>query len=274
MKSLLTIELIQRHFPLPARVGPRLTGGFTITTDTGEIVVAEKEFRSVIGSAADLAARSHFCEGIVGEAGGLAQLGERGCPTGRSPAQASVTNAQLKGMAREGVRPEEVMTRHEFGMAYLTGRPTTIRLLLRRGLRREAAEEIAQASWVRGWECLSDLKDDRRVLQWVNSIAINMAISEFRRSRKLDQLVPQHAPITEFTSNVPAIDLARAMAATCSRRQQQLVGEVCILEYPCREVATKFSMSPNAVRSQLLRVRRAMREWMAPKSPNSSGATT
>ena len=43
------------------------------------------------------------------------------------------------------------MTREDYGAAYEEGYRVTVRLLISRGSAPDAAEEIAQSAWVRGW---------------------------------------------------------------------------------------------------------------------------
>ena len=65
-----------------------------------------------------------------------------------------------------------MMTREEYGQAYQRGFDLTVRLLLSRGAPRDRAREVAQAAWARGWERLSQLRNESLVVTWVNTIAL------------------------------------------------------------------------------------------------------
>ena len=53
------------------------------------------------------------------------------------------------------------MTREEYGKAYQKGYNLTVRFLVSRGLAYDAAQETAQAAWVKGWERIGQLRDQR-----------------------------------------------------------------------------------------------------------------
>src|SRR6202051_5291969 len=98
------------------------------------------------------------------------------------------------------------MTCEEYGSAYKRGYNLTVRFLVSRGLTYDAAQETAQAAWVKGWERLSQLRDSNMVLTWMNSIALNIHRSCMRRERFL-QTLPELA--TPPRVNLPAIVVGR-----------------------------------------------------------------
>ncbi len=67
-----------------------------------------------------------------------------------------------------------------YGQAYECGFERTVRFLISRGAQEDRARETAQAAWVQGLERLCQLRDDRMVIAWVNTIALNT----FRRFRR------------------------------------------------------------------------------------------
>jgi DNA-directed RNA polymerase specialized sigma24 family protein len=73
------------------------------------------------------------------------------------------------------------LTRERYGEAYQKGFDLTVRFLLSRGAWRDNASEVAQAAWARGWEHLIQLRNERLVLTWVNTIALNLYRSVLRK---------------------------------------------------------------------------------------------
>ena len=73
------------------------------------------------------------------------------------------------------------MTTEEYGTAYEHGFALTVRFLISRGLLTDAAEETAQAAWAKGWERLTQLRNEHMLLTWVNSIALNLYRSVRRK---------------------------------------------------------------------------------------------
>src|SRR5262249_14135899 len=97
------------------------------------------------------------------------------------------------------------MTTEEYGHSYERGFRLTVRFLSSRGLGSEAAEETAQAAWVKGFEHLGQLRNKHMVVTWVNSIALNVYRS-FRRRPVLQEL-PELSIPPEV--NLAAIDVER-----------------------------------------------------------------
>ena len=156
------------------------------------------------------------------------------------------------------------MTRTEYGLAYIEGFKRTFKLLLSKGASPEDANEIAQAAWVRGFVRLSQFRDECRVVGWVNQIALNL-LEDFRRGRRFEELSAKDEPTVKPAVNLSAIDVARAKQA-CTARQWQVTDAVYLNERSCREVASQFGMSLNAVHALLRRARLAMQGWMGKKS--------
>jgi len=100
------------------------------------------------------------------------------------------------------------MTREEYGQAYQKGFNLTVRFLVSRGLAYDAAQETAQAAWVKGWERLGQLRDPSMVLTWMNSIALNIHRSYIRREPLL-QTLPELS--TSPKINLAAIDVRRIL---------------------------------------------------------------
>lgn len=63
------------------------------------------------------------------------------------------------------------MSQEQYGEAFRQGYPLTLRFLLSRGAAADIAEEMAQAAWVKGWECRAQLQRPHMIGAWVNSIA-------------------------------------------------------------------------------------------------------
>ena len=81
------------------------------------------------------------------------------------------------------------MSPETFGIAYEKGFAATIGFLLYRGARREEAEELAQAAWARGWEARAQLKEESRIVAWVNSIAYRNLCNAKRRGGRFAELM-------------------------------------------------------------------------------------
>jgi DNA-directed RNA polymerase specialized sigma24 family protein len=146
------------------------------------------------------------------------------------------------------------MTRNEYGQAYQSGYDRTVRFLISRGAQRDGAQEAAQAAWVRGWERLSQLRNQEMVLMWVNTIALNA----YRRLLRREALM---LPLLETSSNfnfdAAAIDVARVLKL-CQPKEGALL-EQTIRGISVGEIARAEGVTETAIRIRLMRARRAAR---------------
>jgi len=146
------------------------------------------------------------------------------------------------------------MTREDYGQAYQRGFDLTTRFLISRGVPREMARDVAQAAWVKGWERLSQLRNDSMVVTWVNAIAMNVHRSVLR-SEKSYQSLPEF--YTRVELNLAAIDLNRILQY-CAPRDRALL-ELQMQGDTAEEIARKQGVTETAIRIRLLRARRAAR---------------
>jgi len=147
------------------------------------------------------------------------------------------------------------MTSEGYGLAYARGFDLTVRFLLSRGVQRDHATEVAQAAWVRGWERLSQLRNESVVVTWVNTIALNVYRTWLRRELRN----PETVELADKTGGVDlaAIDVAKILefCSPCDRRlfEQNLVGVTT------KEMAAERGVTETAIRIRLLRARREAR---------------
>jgi DNA-directed RNA polymerase specialized sigma24 family protein len=147
-----------------------------------------------------------------------------------------------------------MLTADEFGQAYESGFSRTVRFLIARGAQRDTAMEAAQAGWARGWEYLAQLRDERLLLTWINSIAINV----YRRRRQKELPL---APLTEIPApasvNLAKIDARRALQLC--RPGERVLLEQYMQGFTAEDIASTEGVSHTAIRLRLLRARRAVR---------------
>lgn len=138
----------------------------------------------------------------------------------------------------------------------------TVAVLTRLGARFESAEDLAQAAWSRGWEYRAQLRDPKRLVSWVASIAINMFRDDAVKSRRFSPLTspgfdPQIAPST----SVVRIDLDRILAEWPTR-QRRLFDAVYVQGRSVDEVARSLGISTGAIHHRLSRIRAKLRREM------------
>jgi RNA polymerase sigma factor (sigma-70 family) len=148
------------------------------------------------------------------------------------------------------------MTRDAYGKIYQEGKERTIRFLLSRGVARTMAPDIAQSAWMRGWERLSQLRDERMLVTWVNTIALNQ-YRRVIRTERLQQVIQE--PVHGRTNqNLAAIDVAK-MLHLCRPPERALL-EAQMLGVTAKELADEEGVSETAVRIRFFRARRSARQ--------------
>jgi RNA polymerase sigma factor (sigma-70 family) len=151
------------------------------------------------------------------------------------------------------------MTTEQYGSAYKKGYVRTVRLLVTRGLSWDSAQETAQAAWVRGWERLSQLRDSKMVVSWINTIALNMYRSSLRREPFLQELPEVLIPPTV---NLAAIDVQRILKS-CKKNDRLVLQGRYLEGHKVQEIARAHGWSETAVRIRLLRARRRAAKTLA-----------
>lgn len=152
------------------------------------------------------------------------------------------------------------LTPADFGSAYQSGFKRTTAFLLSRGVIADIADEIAQAAWVRGWERLSQLRDRRMLLPWVNTIAWNQYRRTLRVGRREEVLEEPDRLPSRGGQNLARIDVGRILDRCHTKHramlQAQLEGRTA------NELAKDEGVSPTAIRIRMFRARRVARGYV------------
>jgi RNA polymerase sigma factor (sigma-70 family) len=148
------------------------------------------------------------------------------------------------------------MTKEFYEEAYRTGHGKTVNFLISKGFPEQLAEETAQAAWARGWERKSQLRDSRKTVPWVNSIALNIGRTHIRRASmflELPELVTQ-APNDVLAS----VDVERKLRQ-CPAKERTLLEKRYLREWDIGELAREAHCTRRAIRVRLHRARKLLR---------------
>jgi RNA polymerase sigma factor (sigma-70 family) len=162
------------------------------------------------------------------------------------------------------------MTQEQYANAYSGAFDRTVRFLLSRGVSGDSAEESAQAAWARGWERRDQLRDPKRLVTWVNAIALNLFRNGCRRRETSElpadiSVPPQTSPRT--------IDLLRIIE-TCTPAEQEMLQKHYLCGYTSQELAAQADCTATAIRVRLLRLRRRLQLTVRDKRVRSQSVTT
>jgi RNA polymerase sigma factor (sigma-70 family) len=154
------------------------------------------------------------------------------------------------------------MTRADFGTAYEANYANTVRGLIARGLHRDDAMEIAQYAWAKGWERLSQLRDDNKIGAWVWMIAVHQANDLIeKRTRAREVCLEEQAIGSDGANLIDQLDVMRAIHS-CAPRLRTIVKQLYLDGCTQRELACSSGRSIASIRGQAYRARRALREHL------------
>jgi DNA-directed RNA polymerase specialized sigma24 family protein len=161
-----------------------------------------------------------------------------------------------------------MMTGDEYGNAYEGGFVRTVNFLVKRGVPRALAPEVAQSAWVTGWERLGQLRSNATVLFWINTIAINHYRQTLRGAPVLEPLLEVPHP----GESLAWIELAQLLklCRPCERilLERQMRGETP------SEIANGCGATGTAIRLRLLRARRRIRSEVEMRGIRPAGGSS
>jgi DNA-directed RNA polymerase specialized sigma24 family protein len=159
------------------------------------------------------------------------------------------------------------MTQEGFGQAYGRGFIRTVRLLRSRGASMEGAEDFAQTAWLQGWQKLDQLREERTIVSWVNTIAINYQRRGMQREARYQPL-PDGYGRAEI--DLAALDAAKVL--NCCRPADRILFEHQLGGLTTEEMAAKHRVSTTAIRIRLLRARRNVRAQLEDRRQERAAA--
>ncbi|MEO8099440.1 MAG: sigma factor [Acidobacteriota bacterium] len=154
------------------------------------------------------------------------------------------------------------MTQNEFGEAYQQGHNRTVAFLLSRGVPNDAAADVAQTAWMRGWQHIEQLREQSLIVPWINTIALNQYRRIVRNRGREEGWKASYTDLVTTKLNWAAIDVRRILGA-CRPSDRNLLEEQ-LKGTPAKELADREGVSATAIRIRLLRARRSARQLCDP----------
>lgn len=146
------------------------------------------------------------------------------------------------------------MTQTEFASAYQVSFRQTVKFLLSKGAVAHDADDVAQTAWIKGWECLAQLRNHQHLTTWINTIAFNLFRRAIRRQRRQEPLTDMSGP---ENINLAAIELRNVLKLCAPAERILLTHQMNGLT--TREMAHSMGTSEAAVRVRLTRARQSAR---------------
>ena len=158
------------------------------------------------------------------------------------------------------------ITPDAFAHAYMKGFRVTVRFLRSKGASIDAAEELAQTAWARGWEARAQLQIENRILPWINSIAYHRFCNDQRRLGRHSQLI--EVSDSRRPTSVDSLD-AGILLNLCSPIEKKLLTQRYIEGLEMKEIAATQGLTEIAVRVRIHRCQCSLRARVMGGSSNT-----
>jgi RNA polymerase sigma factor (sigma-70 family) len=140
---------------------------------------------------------------------------------------------------------------------------------LRLSGRPEIADELVQETFVRAWRKLPGFRGESALTTWLTRIAVNVALSERKKSARLEDRLEEPGIIEEL--GVPretgdaesSIDLERAIAALPPKARQVFVLHD-VEGWKHEEIAERAGIAVGTSKAHLHKARAALKEALSP----------
>ena len=154
--------------------------------------------------------------------------------------------------------PTTTISFEQFGRAYQQGFERTVRFIGSRGIYPAIAEETAQAAWTKGWQRRAQLRNPKRILPWINTIALNLLRARKRKQSREEELVEMPDHRCRQAAMSAKVDAGRLLRH-CDPTDRKLLGLHHLQGHTTSEAGRRCGLKPTAARVRLMRVRRRLR---------------
>ena len=161
---------------------------------------------------------------------------------------------------------------HQFRAQYEKGFQRTLRFIGSRSEVPAEAEEIAQAAWMKGWQRRSQLRNPKKILAWVNTIALNLLRQAKRKGSRKQELFETPDQRQQPSSAGARVDLLRLLSG-CEPKDRKLLVLHHIEGYTTSEAGKRLGLKPTAARVRLMRLRRRLRKRLAARPSKAKRAS-
>jgi DNA-directed RNA polymerase specialized sigma24 family protein len=118
----------------------------------------------------------------------------------------------------------------------------------------DQAEDFAQTAWLQGWQRRHQLRNERKIVSWVNTIAINY----HRRGGRYEARYQALHDVRGYVG-IDSTPLETAMILKLCHPDDRILFEYQLGGLTTKEIAKKEGASTTAIRIRLWRARRAVR---------------
>lgn len=155
--------------------------------------------------------------------------------------------------------PTTTINPEQFRKAYQQGFERTVRFVGSRGVYPGIAEETAQAAWTKGWQRRAQLRNPKKILPWINTIALNLLRGRKRKESREQELLETPDIRSRQAAMSARVDVARLLRQ-CGTTDRKLLGLHHMEGHTTAEAGRRCGLKPVAARVRLMRLRRRLRK--------------
>ena len=167
------------------------------------------------------------------------------------------------------VRRSLLGDRNAFGELVRTHQATVMSLVIGKIPRLDDAEDITQEAFTRAYVRLHTLRDPRKFLWWIRSIASNLCLDQRARTTAWEKMAGEVSGgrASPMPDEVYAREELRAYVERAFETMSAEIRETMVLRWfegcTYREIAGRLGVSEDAVRGRLARGREQLKEELA-----------
>jgi RNA polymerase sigma-70 factor (ECF subfamily) len=126
----------------------------------------------------------------------------------------------------------------------------------------QAAEDVAQETFIRGWRAAGSLPRDADLSPWLHRIAVNLSLNRLRSAKRERAALERMGPADAAADDLAERRATRSAVSAAIRKLPERLRVPVILRYfmdwPEREVARALRIRPGTVKSRLHEARTAL----------------
>jgi RNA polymerase sigma factor (sigma-70 family) len=137
----------------------------------------------------------------------------------------------------------------------------------------QAAQDIAQETFVRAWQRWSTVREYAQPEAWCRHVAHNLAVGRWRRLKRSASMPHHLATPIAASSDIGHVDVAAAIRALPKGERNAIVMSA-VLDMSVREIAQELRVSEGTVKSWLSRGRTRLRRSLSLSDHKTALKTT
>ncbi|MFD3518725.1 SigE family RNA polymerase sigma factor [Streptomyces sp. NPDC058657] len=164
------------------------------------------------------------------------------------------------------------MTEEEFDAFYAASFPRLVGQLYALTGDHGEAQDVVQEAFVRAWDRRASFLADGAPEAWIRTVAMRLAVSRWRRTRKWLDLVRRNPPQDRVAGPSPEHTVLVAALRTLPEPQRQAIVLHHLCDLSVDQIAAETGTPAGTIKARLSRGRAALARHLAPEAKEDARA--